>query len=258
MNNSSNLNFEEEYIEGRVEAPLAILKIKKNGFQYLSSIDKNNFIFEWYNAINNLKEIRTILILNDEDCFSSKNYHDYLSSISGNDFKNTDISEIAPKLNSRERAIEMNMFSNYARKLLRVKKLLIFCGAGEIVTPFFGLSLIADLRFVSDKMYYSLEHQKYGIHPSGLLPFFLPKFVGQGRAMKILLSKETISAEKAFELGLVEKILSHNNFEEQCIAEARQISSIPQNVVCTTKNLVYNFSKELEDYILKEEDYINC
>lgn len=258
MDNLENIRFNEEFFEGSVDLPLAILKVKKNAFKYLASIDKSNFILDWYNKINKVKEIKTILVLGDEEAFSSKNYHDFLSSISGYDLNNVDPSEIYSKLKSRERAIEINMFSNYARKLLKIEKLLIFCGAGEIVTPFFGLSLIADLRFVSDKMYYSLEHQKYGIHPSGFLPFFLPKFVGQGKAMKILLSKEKISSKKAYELGLVENIFNSDNFENQCIEEAKRISSFSQNMICTTKNLVYTFNKELEEFIAREETYMNC
>lgn len=257
MNDLESINLHEEFIETYIDLPIAVLKIKKNGFKYLSSIDKSNIILEWYHEINKVKEIKAILAISDEEAFSSQNYHGFLSSICGCDLHGIDPSEIGAKLKSKERAIEMNMFSNYARRLLNVEKLLIFCGAGEIVTPFFGLSLLADLRFVSDKMYYSLEHQKYGIHPSGFLPFFLPKFVGRGRAMKILLSNETISAGKAHELGLVEKVFPSGSFEESCVAEAKRISAFSSNMISTTKTLVNTLDKELENFIEREENYIH-
>lgn len=259
METFKNLEINEEYIECKVDLPLAILRIKENAFKNIASIEKNAKTFEWLDNVNNTKEIKTILVVADEFALSDKRYHVFLSEIFNKKPEDFIPNEASSLIDTKERAIEINSLSYYARKFVKLNKVII-CGLnGEVATPFFGLSLLADLRFGSENMVFSLSHLKYGIHPSGLLPLMLPKYIGLGKAMKYLISGGKINAAEAFDLGLLSKVFSKANFEKQCIEEAKRISLNSQNVIHSTKELFYNFDKELEDYIHKEADrYIYC
>ncbi len=252
MGTYKNLEFNEEYIECKVDLPLAILRIKENAFKSIVSIEENSKIYEWLDNVNKTKEVKTILIVADEFALSENKYHSFLSGIFGKklgDFNTKDAGSIT---DSTERAIEINSISNYVRQFIKLDKLIISCLSGEVVTPFFGLSLLTDLRFGSENMTFLLSHLKYGIHPSGLLPLMLPKHIGLGKAMKYLISGGKISAAEAYDLGLLSRVFSKANFEQQCIEEANRISLNSQNVIHSTKELFYNFDKELEEYIHKE------
>ena len=252
METYRNLEFDEEYIECKIDLPLAILRIKDNAFKNIVSIEKNNKMYEWLDDVNDIKEIKTILIIADEFALSEQNYQNFLSEIFGKKPGDFNPKEARSITETTERAIEINSISNYVRKFIKLDKLIISCLSGEVVTPFFGLSLLTDLRFGTENMTFSLSHLKYGIHPSGLLPFILPKHIGIGHAMKYLISGDRINADKAFDLGLLSRVFSKANFEEQCIEEAKRISLNSQNVINSTKELFYNFDKELEDYIHNE------
>lgn len=252
MGTYRNLEFDEEYIECKIDLPLAILRIKGNAFQNIVSIEKNNKMYEWLDNVNDTKEIKTILIIADEFALSEQNYQNFISEIFGKKLADSNPKCAESITKTSERAIEINSISNYVRKFIKLDKLIISCLSGEVVTPFFGLSLLTDLRFGTENMTFSLSHLKYGIHPSGLLPFILPKHIGIGHAMKYLISGDKINATKAFDLGILSRVFSKANFEEQCIEEAKRISLNSQNVINSTKELFYNFDKELEDYIHNE------
>jgi len=252
METIKSLELNEEYIECNVDLPLAILRIKKDAFKNIVSIDKNREMHAWLENINNIKEIKTILIITDEFALSEINYYNFLAHISGKKPEDLSPEETRIMVETTERAIEINSISNYVRQFIKLNKLIISCFSGEVVTPFFGLSLLTDLRFGSENMTFLLSHLKYGIHPSGLLPLMLPKHIGYGKAMNYLISGGKINAVEAFKLGLLSRVFSKANFEKQCIEEAKRISLNSQNVISSTKELFYNFNNELEDYIHQE------
>ena len=96
-------------------------------------------------------------------------------------------------------------------------------------------------------------HVKLGIHPAGALPYFLPLFIGRGKAAEILYNGDDIGAEEAFNLGLVNKILPTINFEQGCFNEVVKLVSGNEKVLGCTKELLKYSVRDLEEYISIEE-----
>ena len=140
------------------------------------------------------------------------------------------------------------MYRSIILKISDYKKIVIFALNGCIVTPFFGASLAADFRFASEESGYCLAHFKYGLHPSGGLPFFLPRFVGQSKATEILFGGKNITAKDAFKLNIINKIFPVEDFENKCLEEATVLSKIDNSVVRLTKRLISSYHEELEKY----------
>ena len=124
---------------------------------------------------------------------------------------------------------------------------------GEIVTPFFGASLAADIRIAADNVKFLLSHIKMNIHPSGALPYFLTKHIGQGKASNILFGKEKLSVDEALELGLISAILPKSNFEESVIEEVFKLTESSNNAYNCSKVLLNTNYSDLEKYLSFEE-----
>ena len=257
MEELSNIQIQSEYVETKIVESVAVVKVKKNGFKNLSNITPSSRIFEWTEVQKKTAEIKSILFYFYQDSLSENNYRSFLVELSGNENLDWNLGGTIVLEKRLERSIELNMLFNYARRLSNINKLVFFCASGEVVTPYFGISLLADFRLATKSMSFNLAHRKFGLHPSGLLPLMLQKYVGFGGAKKILISEEIIKAEKALDMGLVDNILQEENFEENCIKEALKYSQISQNVITSTKDLMWNFNKEVEEYINKEQKYIN-
>jgi len=108
--------------------------------------------------------------------------------------------------------------------------------------PAVGIGLeictLCDLRFASDKA-------KLGevAVPAGFLPESggarnLPKLVGVGKALDMILTGKIIMADEALDIGLVEKVFPHDDLLPETIAYAAQIASNPYLSVRYAKELV--------------------
>ncbi|MEC7488832.1 MAG: enoyl-CoA hydratase/isomerase family protein [Pseudomonadota bacterium] len=108
--------------------------------------------------------------------------------------------------------------------------------------PAVGIGLeictLCDLRFASDKA-------KLGevAVPAGFLPESggarnLPKLIGVGKALDMILTGRIINAHEALEIGLVEKVFPHDNLLDETLDYAAQVASNPFLSVRYAKELV--------------------
>jgi enoyl-CoA hydratase/carnithine racemase len=70
------------------------------------------------------------------------------------------------------------------------------------------LALACDIRVASDRASFCLPHTAHGLIPSGGGTQRLPRLVGKGKALEMILTAEPIAAEEALNIGLVSKVAS--------------------------------------------------
>ena len=125
-----------------------------------------------------------------------------------------------------------------------------------MVTPFMGVALVADLRLVSPNGAFSLAHRKYGLHPSGAIPFFLTHYLGHSKAIEIQLS-DRINAEEGFRLGLFNQVLPADDFNQNCIRYIQPYLNNFRSTLSTTKRLNNFKHRWLQEYQEHEGSLIN-
>lgn len=87
------------------------------------------------------------------------------------------------------------------------------------------LALGCDMRIMSDTAKLLPGFAKRGIIPESGGTWFLPRLVGWAKACEIGFLAEDISADRAMELGLVNKVVSHNELMEEAHKWADTIAS---------------------------------
>jgi enoyl-CoA hydratase/carnithine racemase len=70
------------------------------------------------------------------------------------------------------------------------------------------LALACDIRIVSDRASFCLPHTAYGMIPGGGGTQRLPRLVGKGKALEMLLTADPIDAQEAFRIGLASKVVT--------------------------------------------------
>lgn len=70
------------------------------------------------------------------------------------------------------------------------------------------LALACDIRVASDRASFCLPHTAHGLIPSGGGTQRLPRLVGKGKALEMILTAEPIDAEEALNIGLISKVVS--------------------------------------------------
>jgi enoyl-CoA hydratase/carnithine racemase len=70
----------------------------------------------------------------------------------------------------------------------------------------FDLALACDMRLASSGATFTSAFARIGLVPDGGSTFTLPRLVGVGRAMRVLMTGETLDAREALSIGLVEEV----------------------------------------------------
>jgi enoyl-CoA hydratase/carnithine racemase len=120
----------------------------------------------------------------------------------------------------------------------------------------FVLSL--DLRFAAlDKALLSQPEVSIGIIPGGGGTQRLPRLVGRGRALEVVLGCEDFPAEVAERYGYVNRALPADEIAEFVERLARRIASFPAHAVRLAKKSVDAATGAINDGLLDEAWYFN-
>ena len=226
------------YFDVSVSDKLGIIYFKKNVFSFLVSKDDSESLLNVLNKFQYDPEIKALFFYNNPGVFGEKNYEKFLLKVIKEG--ETDDKFEVPKFSDKQmRSWEIRRLDEYVNFLASYKKLCFTLLSGDIVTPFFGGSLAMDIRYATPDMFFSLAHKKYGLHPSGGLPFFLVNQIGYNKAMELMFS-DKIDAYEALNLGLINKIIEKSNPLEIAI---EGISTILKTQSCTIRR-----TKELASF----------
>jgi enoyl-CoA hydratase len=105
------------------------------------------------------------------------------------------------------------------------------------------LALACNIRIASEKAQFGAPEIKLGIIPGDGGTQRLPRLVGLGRAMEMVLTGDFIDAQEAFRIGLVNRVVPHDELMENVMALAKKIASRPPLAVKYGKEAV-NRSQE--------------
>ena len=87
------------------------------------------------------------------------------------------------------------------------------------------VALSCDIRLASQGARFGLPQVASGLIPMGGGTQRLPRLIGRGKTLELILTAETISAGEALEIGLVSKVTSRENLDSEAEALAKTIAS---------------------------------
>lgn len=100
------------------------------------------------------------------------------------------------------------------------------------------LALACSIRICSDQAKFGAPEVKLGIIPGDGGTQRLPRLVGLGRAMEMILSGDFIDAQEAYRIGLANKVVPHEELMEKTLELADKIASRPPLAVQFAKEAV--------------------
>lgn len=104
----------------------------------------------------------------------------------------------------------------------------------------FALACFADLRFASPGAKMTTAHGKLGLPPEYGLSWVLPRLVGLGRSLDLLLSSRVIQAEEALDWGLVNQIHPAETLLDETVAYAERLaSSVSAGALRASRHMTY-------------------
>ena len=101
------------------------------------------------------------------------------------------------------------------------------------------MAIMCDLRVCSDRAKLSESYILLGLVPGDGGAYFLPRLIGMGKALELLLTGDILSPQEALEIGLVNRVVPHDRLMEETMILAEKIASKPPLAIRMMKRAVY-------------------
>lgn len=126
----------------------------------------------------------------------------------------------------------------------------IATGAGAVI------ALASDLRIASERAKFGFLFVRVGLAGADMgAAFLLPRVVGLGKATELLYTGDVITAEEAFRIGLVNKLVKEEALMAESLALASKLAKGPGFALSLTKEaLNKELSLDLDSAIDKEAE----
>lgn len=101
------------------------------------------------------------------------------------------------------------------------------------------MAIMCDLRVCSDRAKLSESYILLGLIPGDGGAYFLPRLIGMGKALELLLTGDVLSPQEALEIGLVNRVVPHERLMEETMILAEKIARKPPLAIRMMKRAVY-------------------
>jgi len=119
----------------------------------------------------------------------------------------------------------------------------------------FNLALACDLRIASTNATFSQSFAKVGLHPDWGGSYFLPRLVTPNKACEMFFLGDSIDAEEAARLGIVNQVVAPEELETATTQLAERLRAAPPIALAAAKHAVYmSQAAELEEMLRYETE----
>ena len=90
--------------------------------------------------------------------------------------------------------------------------------------PGVDVSLQCDIRFAARSAVFRVSYTAFGLVPGNGGTYYLPRIVGEAKALELFYAAKPIDAEEALRIGLVNQVFDDQEFMERSMAYAHDIT----------------------------------
>ncbi len=168
-----------------------------------------------------------------------------------------DVESILELPRDRTPAAELGAFHQMCEAYRTMPKPTIVMLEGRVGGGGSELALSCDMRFATPGAVLSQPEVALGIIPGGSGTVRLPRLVGRGRAMEVILSCDDITAATAEKWGWVNRVLPADEIADFVDRLAARIASFPPHAVAAAKASVLRAEAGVEEQLLAEAAAFN-
>jgi 2-(1,2-epoxy-1,2-dihydrophenyl)acetyl-CoA isomerase len=156
-----------------------------------------------------------------------------------------DIEEISLQANRVEgeglslRQHLLNTYNPLILQIRQIEKPVIAAVNGPCAGASLGIALACDLRIAANVARFVVGFSGIGLAPDSGVSLLLPALIGLGRALEFTFSNQPISADKALEWGLVNRMVPLEELPQTVMSIALELSNGPVGAFGLAKR-VYN------------------
>jgi enoyl-CoA hydratase/carnithine racemase len=116
----------------------------------------------------------------------------------------------------------------------------VLWGEGGAFCAGFEVALWCDLRVMEESAYFGVYCRRWGVPLIDGGTVRLPRIVGRGRALDLILTGRKVTAEEALRINLCEHVVPDGESRQRAEALAQEIARFPQGCMRADRRSVYH------------------
>lgn len=167
-----------------------------------------------------------------------------------------DLKEVTtPELNPGFRRILDEHYNPIISRLRSINKPVLAAVNGVAAGAGANIALACDIVVASEAASFIQAFSKIGLIPDSAGTFFLPRLIGFQKASALMMLGDKVTAQEAFNMGMIYKFFPIALFEEEVQKLALTLSDMPTHALALTKQLLNrSMMNNLEQQLALESD----
>lgn len=146
-------------------------------------------------------------------------------------------------INDSERSLHVDPEGNEPGPMgpsrMHLKKPVIAAVSGYAVAGGLELSLLCDMRIAEESAVFGVFCRRWGVPLIDGGTVRLPRIIGQGRALDMILTGRPVGAQEALQMGLANRVVPDGTALKAAQVMAAEIARFPQECMLTDRSSVY-------------------
>jgi len=181
-----------------------------------------------FNALDRLEEAGVVVITGSGRAFCA-----------GADLKE----RFLPRIEEKKKGIIRDVTQEFSElgclALARIRKPTIAAVNGPASGVGCTLAVSCDIRIASTEAKFGFPFVRVGISPEFGSTYYLPRLIGIGKACELVFTGQTLDAQEAKEIGLVNQVVAPERLKEATYGMAEKILKMPPLAIQISKRALY-------------------
>jgi 2-(1,2-epoxy-1,2-dihydrophenyl)acetyl-CoA isomerase len=219
-----------------------IAKIQFNRPDKLNSFNREMALLlqHYLDESASLKEVRCILITGIGKGFCS----------------GQDLAEVIDPNGPGMDKILSEHFNPIIKKIRNIPKPVVAAVNGVAAGAGANIALACDIVVATASASFIQAFSKIGLIPDSGGTYTLPRLIGLQRASALMMLGDKVSAQEAFQMGMIYKVFDNENFEGETTSLVNQLAIMPTKALAYIKHaLNQSYSNNIEEQLQLEDDY---
>jgi 2-(1,2-epoxy-1,2-dihydrophenyl)acetyl-CoA isomerase len=117
-----------------------------------------------------------------------------------------------------------------------------------------SIALCADIIVAAESAYFYMAFSRVGLVPDGGAAYLLSRAIGRVRALEMMLLGEKLPARKAFEWGLVTRVVADDELEATASKLATQLAQGPRSIGMIRQSAWDALDLSVQEQLTRERD----
>lgn len=224
----------------RQEEDLAVVTILEGANVLSTTVSGKDELLQAFNTIKADQGIKGVAVLYSQKYQGDDEYKRFLQK---------SLEEIHDSYGSRYSTTYQNAINQFLEAIYTIPKPVVGCMDGDIGPTSLAINMAFDLCLATENAAFFHPNLKLGLPPSPPLAYYLVQTIGFQKASELILTRSQITAQEAFELGIINQVVSSAESKSKCLEKLRVLTAISGNALVETRRMLKPGLKQMRQYM---------